>query len=76
MRLAEYRKSLGQTQKQVATALGLKSKGLISMIEAGVRPASLRLALKIERWSQGKVPASEISAEAKALLDHPAEGRA
>lgn len=69
MELAAYRKSLGLTQEQVAAALGLRSKGSISMIEAGLRPASLRVALKIERWSAGKVRASDISAEAKSLLN-------
>jgi transcriptional regulator with XRE-family HTH domain len=57
MNLAEFRKSLGLSQEECARALGLTSKGHISDIENGVRPASPTLALKIERWSSGKVAA-------------------
>jgi hypothetical protein len=41
--------------------LAPSSKGWISEIESGARPASLRLALKIEKWSQGAVPAASLS---------------
>lgn len=68
MDLASFRKSLGLSQEECATALGLSatSKGWISEIEAHEqnpetgRPASLKLAMKIERWSGGKVRAADI----------------
>jgi len=68
MDLASFRKSLGLSQEECATKLGLSatSKGWISEIEAYAldtkegRPASLKLAMKIERWSGGKVKAADI----------------
>lgn len=65
MDLASFRKSLGLSQEECARALGLSSKGHISDIENGVRPASLRLALKIEKWSGGKVEAAGLSPDAR-----------
>lgn len=66
--LSEYRKSLGLTLAQTASELGLsdKSVGWLSEIENGKRDASLRLALRIERWSVGKVSASSVNAEIRA----------
>jgi transcriptional regulator with XRE-family HTH domain len=63
--LAVHRKRLGLTQAQTAVALGLSasSVGWISEIESGRRQASIRLALKIERWSAGEVPASSVCDE-------------
>lgn len=63
MDLASYRRELGLSQEDLALQLGLSatSKGWISEIETGARPASLRLALKIERWSSGAVSAAELS---------------
>lgn len=60
MDLESYRKSLGLTQAAFAKALGLRSKGSISMIESGARPASFRLALKIQNFSEGAVSASTL----------------
>ena len=53
------------TLAQTAAALGLseKSVGWLSDIENGKRDASLRLALRIEAWSDGKVPAWSVSKE-------------
>lgn len=60
MDFATYRKSLGLSQEECAHALGVRSKGYISDIETGARHASLRLALKIQAWSGGKVDASTL----------------
>jgi DNA-binding XRE family transcriptional regulator len=62
MKLSDYRESRGLTQPEMAEALGLsaKSKGLICQIETGAKPASLKLALKIEHWSGGQVPAGSL----------------
>ena len=64
MDLRTYRKSLGLSQEQCARELGVRSKSYICGIETTRRDASLRLALKIEQWSGGKVPASAVSNEA------------
>lgn len=72
MELATYRKSLGLSQEACAAALGLRSKSYISDIEAGNRPASLKLALKIERWSGGAVKASAISPAAAEIQSQDA----
>lgn len=71
MDLAQHRKTLGLSLEQTAVALGLAptSKGWLSEIENGKRDASLRLALKIERWSDGAVPASSVCGELRAAND-------
>lgn len=70
MTLAEFRKDKGLSQEEVANALGLKSKGHISDIERADsgRSPSLELALRIEKWSGGKVPASSICPLAAELM--------
>ncbi len=73
MDLESYRRSRGLTQEQVAQALGLRSKGYISAIETGREKTPLRLALKIQRWSQGKVLAASLNADAADLLPSPPE---
>jgi len=71
MDLAQHRKALGLSLEQTAIALGLapSSKGWLSEIENGKRDASLRLALKMERWSDGAVPAATHCAELRAAND-------
>lgn len=70
MTLAEYRKSKGLSQAAVARELGLRSKGHISDIERAesTRTASLELALRIEKWSGGKVSAASICPIAAELI--------
>ena len=66
---ATFRKSRGLSQAQFAEALGLeaRSKGYVSRLEAGRQPWPLRLALKLEKLSDGEVQAASICAEARAL---------
>jgi len=66
MKLSDYRKSLGLSQEQVARALGLKSKSRICEIE-GANKASAEMALKIERWSGGKVSAASLNPTLRAF---------
>ena len=47
------------SQQQLATALGMHSKGYISRIERGLA-APIKLALEIERLSDGAVSALEL----------------
>ena len=68
MLLSAHRQAKGLTLAQCATELGLsaKSVGWLSDIENGKRDASLRLALRIERWSDGAVTAASVNAEIRA----------
>jgi transcriptional regulator with XRE-family HTH domain len=63
MDLASFRKKRELSQEQCAVELGLSptSASWISDIENGNRKASLKLALKIERWSGGQVQAASLS---------------
>lgn len=65
MLLSEHRRARGLTLAQCASELDLspKSVGWLSEIENGKRDASLRLALRIERWSDGAVTAASVCAE-------------
>lgn len=67
MDLATYRSDLGISQEECARAIGLKSKSYICEIENGRTP-SLRVALKIEKWSRGKVTAASLNPEAAELV--------
>jgi len=71
MDLAQHRAARNLSLEQCAVELGLSpnSKGWLSDIENGRREASLRLALKIERWSDGKVKAESVCAELRSGND-------
>ncbi len=72
MELREYRKSRRLTQAACARELGLSSKSYISEIETGSQPASIDVALRIQRWSGGHVLARELlPPEKRTLLDAP-----
>ena len=68
MDLTSYRKARGLSQAECAKALGLRSRSYICEIESGIRSASLKTALRIEKWSEGAVPASSLSPMAAQLL--------
>jgi transcriptional regulator with XRE-family HTH domain len=69
--LRSVRRSHRLTQKQLAAALGLRSKGYISKLEGGLKPIPLRLALEIQRWSDGKLRAADLCPDAAHLLGAP-----
>ncbi|MGZ3272407.1 MAG: helix-turn-helix domain-containing protein [Caulobacteraceae bacterium] len=68
MDLAAFRRSKGLSQQQAAAALGLRSKGYFSRIETGVAVCPLKLALKIEKWSDGAVRAADLCPDDADLL--------
>lgn len=72
--LKAHRTALGLSLEQTAVALGLRptSASWLSEIENGRRDASLRLALRIERWSEGKVTAASVCKELAGHGDVPA----
>ncbi len=71
MLFADFRRERGLTLAQTCAELELseKSVGWLSDIESGKRDASLRLALRIQRWSGGAVTAESVCSE---LRDHRA----
>lgn len=71
MTLAQHRKARGLSLEALAIELGLaaSSKSWLSEIENGRREASLRLALKIERWSDGAVSATSICGELRDIAN-------
>lgn len=68
--LADYRAEKGLTLAAMAVELGLKPscRGWLSEIENGKKDASVRLAVRIERWSGGRVTADSVCAEL--MRDH------
>jgi len=68
MDLRSYRKSLGLTQAEAASELGFRSAGHLCEIEKGRIDATPKLALRIQRWSKGQVPAAEVC---KAFREDP-----
>jgi DNA-binding XRE family transcriptional regulator len=66
--LTAVRESKGLSLTQAASELGLKSRSSLHDIESGRQKCSLRLALRIEAWSGGGVPAEELCPEAAGLI--------
>lgn len=60
MDIASLRAELGLSQEEFARAIGLTSKGQVSLLERGLQPASVPVALAIERLSDGRISAGSI----------------
>lgn len=60
MRLADWRKSEGLSQLDVARRVGLKSKAQISGFETGALKPSAEVAIALDRVSQGAVQVWEL----------------
>jgi DNA-binding XRE family transcriptional regulator len=68
MDLKTYRKHHAKlSQEECARVLGIRSKGYICRIENEPLSASLKVALRIEKWSGGQVTAASLSREAADL---------
>jgi transcriptional regulator with XRE-family HTH domain len=59
MTLAEYIVAQDLTQQQVAVALSVTQPTISKVLEKGT--ASVELALAVEKWSDGVVPAESLS---------------
>lgn len=59
--LKQWRAANGITLSAAIDMFGMNSKGYLSDIENGKRPAPLALALEIERVTGGAVPAATLS---------------
>jgi DNA-binding XRE family transcriptional regulator len=72
MNIAELRAEMGVSQEEFAALIGLSSKGNVSIIERENR-CGLRVALKIEQLSEGRVDAASLNDEVRLSrhgLDH------
>jgi len=72
MNIAELRAEMGVSQEDFAALIGLSSKGNVSIIERENR-CGLRVALKIEQLSDGRIDAASLNDEVRVSrhgLDH------
>lgn len=72
MNIAELRAEMGVSQEEFAALIGLSSKGNVSIIERENR-CGLRVALKIEQLSGGRIDAASLNDEVRVSrhgLDH------
>jgi len=67
MTLAELRKELGLSLEEFAALLGLKSKGYASELERRGSGCSIDVALKVEKLSEGRIPAATLNADVARL---------
>lgn len=72
MNLKAYREAHGITQERCAADLGLAHKGRVSELEREKDPKrpSVGLALAIEKWSGGQVPARELNPDVALVEEH------
>jgi plasmid maintenance system antidote protein VapI len=75
MTLADYVQSKNLTTTAVAKELGISQPFAWRMIK-GEKFASVELALRIEKWSRGKVKAAQVNKTLAAYADRKTQGRA
>lgn len=63
-----FRKSKNWSQARLAEELGVRSRSYMSELESGKQGWPLRLALRLQKISEGAVPAASICREAAELL--------
>jgi len=61
MQIADLRKELGLSLTDFAERVGLSSKGYASQLERGEVTCSVKIALEIERLSNGRIAASGLN---------------
>ncbi|AJP72284.1 helix-turn-helix domain-containing protein [Sphingomonas hengshuiensis] len=61
--IRSIRDERGQSLDELAAAIGVGSRGYMSRIENGKVQCSPRIALAIEQWSGGRIPAEQLSAD-------------
>lgn len=59
MTLGEFMRAEGLTDEKAATALGV-SRPYVTRLRQGRRRPSLHVALRIQSWTKGKVPAASL----------------
>lgn len=63
--IAALRDELGLTQLEFGEKIGLANKASISLIERGLAPVSLKVALAIEELSGGRIDAASINEDVR-----------
>ena len=71
--IAKLRERLGDSLAEFATRLGLKSKGQASEIERGLVTPTVKVALEIERLSNGDISAASLNPDVALIEAHVAE---
>ena len=64
--IAGLRGELGLTQAEFAERIGLVNRSSVSLLERGLTPISLRVALEIERLSTGRIDAATLNSDVRA----------
>lgn len=73
MDIAALRKDLGLSQEAFAVRIGLSSKGHVSQLERGEIKPSIRVALNIEKVSDGRISAADLNDDVKLVVEHQAD---
>ena len=71
MDIASLRKELGLSQEAFAEEIGLASKGHVSQLERGALRPSVRVALGIERLSDGRLRAELLNDDVRLVRSSP-----
>ena len=61
MDIKTLREQRGLSVGDLATILGMSSRGRLSEMERGIKPVPVHLALKIETWSGGLIKAGDLN---------------
>lgn len=70
MMISELRKKLGLSQEEFAKAVGLTSKSYVSELESAQKPrCSVKVALEIERISDGVICAATLNPDVALIRD-------
>lgn len=64
------RRGLGISQTEMASRVGLKSKGYYSRVEQGLDTPSIKVALAIETETEGAVRAHDLNPDVALVREH------
>jgi len=70
MTISELRKELGLTLAEFAPMIGLTSLGYACEITRGEKPPSIRVAIKLEQLSGGRIKAADLNEDVALVLAH------
>lgn len=59
--IADLRRHLGLSQLEFGARIGLANKASVSLLERGLAPCSLEVALRIEELSGGQIDAAQLN---------------
>lgn len=70
MTISELRKELGLTLADFAPMLGLSSIGYICQITRGEIPPSIKVAIRLEQLSDGRIKAADLNEDVALVVAH------